>query len=192
VDGKAVNTPKSVYSIALAPNAGKTSLENTSDGAIHATLTTLSQAPAGQVVPARNAGIRLTVTWTDLNGNAFDPASVTQGTEFTATIQVTSENSLDDLTNLALTFPLPSGWEIYNQRLFSENVAAQNAFDYQDIRDDRSIWYFSLPMRTAKTFKLRLRAAYEGTYTLPSVTCEAMYDSSVAANTASDKTVVTR
>ena len=192
VDGKAVNTPKSVYSIALAPNAGKTALENTSDGAIHATLTTLSQAPAGQVVPARNAGIRLTVTWTDLNGNAFNPASVAQGTEFTATVQVTSENSLDDLTNLALTFPLPSGWEIYNQRLFSENVAAQNAFDYQDIRDDRSIWYFSLPMRTSKTFKLRLRAAYEGTYTLPSVTCEAMYDSAVAANTASGKTVVTR
>ena len=192
VDGKAVNTPKSVYSIAVAPEAGKTALENTSDGAIHATLTTLSQAPAGQVVPARNAGILLNVTWTDLNGNALNPASIPQGTEFTATIQVSTENSLDDLRNLALTFPLPSGWEIYNQRLFSENVAAQNAYDYQDIRDDRSIWYFSLPMRTSKTFKLRLRAAYEGTYTLPSVTCEAMYDSAVAANTASGKTVVTR
>ena len=39
---------------------------------------------------------------------------------------------------------------------------------------------------------LKLRAAYEGTYTLPAVTCSAMYDPHVAANTASGSAAVTR
>ncbi len=47
-------------------------------------------------------------------------------------------------------------------------------------------------MGTSKTFKQRLRAAYEGSFLLPPVTCEAMYDSRVAANTASGTAVVTR
>ena len=115
-----------------------------------------------------------------------------QGTEFTATIKVTSENSLQDLEHLALTFPIASGWEIYNDRLFAGQVAAQNAYDHQDIRDDACIWYFDLPLGTSKAFKLRLRAAYEGSFLLPPVTCEAMYNSLVAANTASGTAVVTR
>ena len=65
-------------------------------------------------------------------------------------------------------------------------------YDYQDIRDDRCDWFFDLPHGTAKTFQIRLRAAYEGSYVLPAVTCEAMYDPHVAANTASGKAEVVR
>ena len=43
-----------------------------------------------------------------------------------------------------------------------------------------------------KTFKLKLRAAYEGSYTLPAITCSAMYNPQVAANTESRTTSVTR
>ena len=192
VDGKEIRTPKSLYPVDIAPDGGRTKIVNTSDGAVHATLTTLSRTSAGQTVPARAAGIRLSVDWTDLSGKAVNPASLPQGTEFTATLTVTSGSSLDDIRDMALCLPLAAGWEIYNERLFSETVAAQNAYDYQDIRDDRCTWYFDLPMQTSKTFKLRLRAVYEGTFTLPPVTCEAMYDSTVAANTASGTAVVTR
>lgn len=192
IDGKAVNTPKSVWSADLDATGGKTSLTNTSDGVIHVSLVTTGRTPAGTPVPARHSGIRLEVTYTDMRGATVDPRSLQQGTEFTATVKVISENSLQDYTHLALTFPTASGWEIYNERLFATQIAAQNAFDHQDIRDDACIWYFDLPMGTSKTFKLRLRAAYEGSFLLPPVTCEAMYDSRVAANTASGTAVVTR
>jgi len=93
---------------------------------------------------------------------------------------------------VALSQVIPSGWEIINERLTGAVVASQNAFDYNDIRDDKSIWYFNLHRGTSKTFKLKLRAAYEGQYTLPSISCEAMYDSLISAATASGKAEVTK
>ena len=192
VNGKAVQTPKSVWSTDIDATAGQASLTNTSDGPVYVSLVTVGQVPAGTPVASRHSGLRLEVTYTDLRGAAVEPRSLQQGTEFTATIKVTSENSLQDLEHLALTFPIASGWEIYNDRLFAGQVAAQNAYDHQDIRDDACIWYFDLPLGTSKAFKLRLRAAYEGSFLLPPVTCEAMYNSLVAANTASGTAVVTR
>ena len=46
-------------------------------------------------------------------------------------------------------------------------------------------------MYKEKKFRIRLRAAYEGSFILPAVTCEAMYDPSVNASTASGKVSVT-
>ena len=64
--------------------------------------------------------------------------------------------------------------------------------DFRDIRDDRCDWFFDLPHGASRTFTLKLRAAYEGSYTLPAVTCSAMYNPQVAANTESRTTSVTR
>ena len=86
---------------------------------------------------------------------------------------------------------VPSGWEIRNERMTGA-VTGGSSYDYKDIRDDRNIWYFSLGQGKSKTFVTKLRAAYEGSFTLPSVKCEAMYDASVFAQTASGKAVVTK
>ena len=56
----------------------------------------------------------------------------------------------------------------------------------------RSQWIFSLGAAAEKTFSIKLRAAYEGSYVLPEVSCQAMYEPSVAANTASGTTQVVR
>ena len=75
-----------------------------------------------------------------------------------------------------------------NERLRSGADSA----DHLDIRDDRVNWFFDLPKGTKKTFTVKLRAAFEGSYILPSTTCEGMYDPAVAANTASAQTAVVR
>ena len=85
--------------------------------------------------------------------------------------------------NLALTAVFPSGWEILNDRIGEEEVASDDA-DYRDIRDDRVCTYFDLPAGKEKVFRTRLSAAYTGTFHHPSVTCEAMYDHEVRAETA--------
>jgi uncharacterized protein YfaS (alpha-2-macroglobulin family) len=53
---------------------------------------------------------------------------------------------------------------------------------YQDIRDDRVYSYFDLGAGAIKTFKVLLNASYNGTYYLPGVNCEAMYDNSVSCS----------
>ena len=78
-----------------------------------------------------------------------------------------------------------------NERL-QGGAAAEDGYDYKDIRDDRVNWYFALPAARSKTFRVQLRAAYEGSFVLPATVCDAMYDPSVSAATASGKAVVTR
>ena len=93
-------------------------------------------------------------------------------------------SGIRDYTHLALTEAVPSGWEIFNDRLLGsgDNVDVN---EYTDIRDDRIVWHFNLNKGTAKTFKVKMRAAYEGEFVLPAVKCEAMYDARISASTAS-------
>ena len=95
-----------------------------------------------------------------------------------------------DLRNLALSVPLPSGWEIVNERLTTG--AADEGYDHRDIRDDRVDFFFGLPAGRYRTFTVQLRAAYEGDFALPSVVCEAMYEPAVNAASASGRTRVER
>jgi uncharacterized protein YfaS (alpha-2-macroglobulin family) len=75
---------------------------------------------------------------------------------------------------VALKAIFPSGWEIHNERLFNTSNETEQ-FDYQDIRDDRVMTYFSLYRNRSKTITIRLNAAYRGTFYLPLVKGEEMY-----------------
>ena len=82
------------------------------------------------------------------------------------------------LNNLALTVIYPSGWEIHNERLFSTREEGVS-FNYQDIRDDRVMTYFSLGANNKLTYSVRLNAAYIGRFYLPSVQAQEMYRNDV-------------
>ena len=62
-------------------------------------------------------------------------------------------------------------WQQCRQRVYTPT--------YQDIRDDRVYTYFDLGPNQRKTFKVLLTASYAGSYYLPAVSCEAMYDRAV-------------
>ena len=186
VDGKNVTTAKSVY---VQPVSGQFEVTNTSDAQLYATLTTVSRAPAGTMVPAAANGLQISVSYQNTDGTALKVASIPQGTEFTAVVKVSNPTSRN-YTSLALSERIPSGWEILNDRMRGGAAGADDG--YRDIRDDRCNWFFDLPHGSSRTFTMKLRAAYEGTYTLPSITCSAMYDPHVAANTASGTASVTR
>jgi uncharacterized protein YfaS (alpha-2-macroglobulin family) len=83
---------------------------------------------------------------------------------------------------MALAQVFPSGWEINNLRLTDdEGTEKTDRGDYQDIRDDRVYTYFSLGAGRQRTFRVSLTASFSGTFYLPGVSCEAMYDHSVSA-----------
>ncbi len=69
-------------------------------------------------------------------------------------------------------------------RLDETALEGASRFKYQDIRDDRIYTYFDLEPGETKTFKVLLNASYLGTFYLPLIKVEAMYDVSINANTA--------
>ncbi|MCW0482641.1 alpha-2-macroglobulin family protein [Gaoshiqia sediminis] len=118
--------------------------------------------------------------YTDMQGQKIDPARLAQGTDFVAEISVQNPGQRGIYKEMALTTIFPSGWEIINARLNDvDSPLKSDAFDYQDIRDDRVLTYFSLNPHERKTFRILLNAAYEGKFYLPSVQCEAMYDNRI-------------
>ncbi len=139
-------------------------------------------------VPARgdeqeeSSNLGISVTYLDMNGRTIDPTRLEQGTEFMASVTVSNTGARGAYKNLALSQIFPSGWEINNLRL--DEATAHPGGDtptYQDIRDDRVYSFFDLGGGQRKTFRVLLTASYTGTYYLPAVSCEAMYDRSVYA-----------
>ena len=179
-----VKSTKSVCNVQLDTESGGVDIKNLSDGGIYATLATSTLPKSGERTEARSNGLSLDVNYISREGKVLNPAEIPQGTDFSVSITVGNTSGIKDYTHLALTEMVPSGWEISNDRMYGAPVQ-DVTYDYQDIRDDRVIWFFDLPRGTAKTFKVNIRASYEGEFNLPPVKCEAMYDSKVSANTAS-------
>ena len=137
--------------------------------------------PVGQE-QAEQRGLATAIVFKDRAGKVIDPSVLSQGTEFVA--EVTVKNTKGEyVENVALTQIIPSGWEIVNTRFTDFGSFAENNVDYTDIRDDRSNFYFGLKAHEAKSFRILLNASYPGSYYLPGVQSEAMYDNSFFART---------
>ena len=162
---------------------GQVEINNNGEGILFARLINHGIPLAGQEV-AQSNNIRMDVKYSLMDGSSIAPGLITQGTDFYAEVTVTNPGTRMDLEQLILSYIVPSGWEIRSSRLDEgEQALASSAYEYQDIRDDRIYTYFNLPRGTAKTFRLRFNAAYEGRFYMPGISCEAMYDNSVNART---------
>ncbi len=129
-----------------------------------------------------SSNLYLSIAYTDHDGRTVDPGSLVQGTEFLATVTVSNPGARGVYKNLALTQIFPSGWEVNNLRLTDDDSGMLgDTPSYQDIRDDRVYTYFDLSPGARKRFQVRLTASYAGTYYLPAVSCEAMYDRTIYA-----------
>ena len=89
---------------------------------------------------------------------------------------------------MALSFAVPSGWEIWNDRMLNSERQLANV----DIRDDRVSWYFSIESGKEKNFTVRLRASYLGDFILPPTVCEDMYNTECRALSAPIRTSVVK
>ncbi len=139
--------------------------------------------PAAGDEQSAEQGIALTVNYI-MDGITLDalPADVPQGKDIVARLTITNRTG-EPVQNIALTHMAASGFEINNSRL-AESGKGRNApagFDYQDIRDDRILSYFSLKAGESKRMEVRFNAAYPGRCYLPAIVSEAMYDASKQA-----------
>lgn len=186
-DVRTVEKAAASYSCALDSRSGKVQVRNLSDGPLYMNLSVRKAPEAGEAVRPSASGIRTDVSWTDPDGNPVTPESLVQGTDFIAAVTVSDISGTRDFPGLALTFPVPSGWEIAGR------ASQQDApYTYMDIRDDKVMIYFDLDKGSRKRFTVRLRAAYEGCFIMPAATCSMMYDPTVAASTGSGTAEVKR
>ena len=124
--------------------------------------------------------INMTVSYFDKNGNAVNPANLAVGTDLKVQMTVTNPSEYQ-VTELALSYYLPSGWELVNERVNGEMTGNEGA-KHIDLRDDRAYFYFDLMPRSKKTFTLKANATYEGNYMIPAVRCEDMYNNEIFYN----------
>ena len=198
----AVKSAKAVFEkeIATTPKSGTVSVKNQGKGALSVDLITRTQL-LNDTLPAISDNLRIDIRYANLNGTPLSVNDIIQGTDFMAITSISNISGTSDYTNLALTHIIPSGWEIYNERMVApetENVAADGSgqsvskYSYQDIRDDRVLTYFNLRRGETKVFTVRLQATYAGNFILPAVQCEAMYDVNVQARSKAGRTIVSR
>lgn len=161
---------------------GEAHVENQSQSTVYAHLTVRERVAAGESIAPAASGVKVSVGYQTLSGERLDVSSLKQGTEFRADITVADLTGTAASSSMALSFSAPSGWEIWNDRLFGGTGDSQ--CEYRDIRDDSVRWYFSLGAGEVKHFTVRLQAAYEGTFNLPEIICEDMYNPEYKANTA--------
>lgn len=168
--------------------AGKVHLSNNANASIYAYLTVRQRAGIDELVPATYKGVKVSVKWLTLDGYPIDVRNLKQGTEFRAVITVNELTGVTSSESMALTFTAPSGWEIWNDRLFGGGEECE----YRDIRDNEMRWYFTLRSGSSRQFSLRLQAAYEGTFHLPEILCEDMYNAEFKSNTSKGKVCVSQ
>jgi hypothetical protein len=179
IDGKKyeVNTDKKIYhsNVDLENKTIQVAVENTSGTSVFVNYAVTGKLPVGKELVVQSK-LNATTVYTDNSGKVLDISKLNQATEIIATTTITNATGLA-VTNLAFTRYIPSGWEIVNTRFTDyDQESKPTGIDYSDIKDDRVHYYFDLKARGSQTIKTVLNASYLGTYYLPGIQCEAMYD----------------
>lgn len=171
-----INSSKTLATRDLVINDGTNTIEliNNKSNTIYVRVLNKGILPVGkEKVEKRN--LTATVAYKTKNGKILNVAKLPQGTDFVA--EVTISNGTNEVVkDMALSNIFPSGWEIVNTRFTDFGSFSENKVDHTDIRDDRANFYFDLGKYETKTFRVLLNSSYLGSYYLPGVQCEAMYD----------------
>lgn len=129
-----------------------------------------------------DSGIVVRRSILDQRGRGVDLARVKQGDLLVVRIAV--KTSEDNVRNVAVVDMLPAGLEIENPRLATAariDWISEDAFapEYIDIRDDRLLLFASFGKAGMRYFYYSVRAVSCGTFTLPPIKAECMYQPQV-------------
>ncbi len=175
-----IRTDKTIWQLPLTiKNQQSTaSIENNGTGSLFARQ--INSSVSLDVVKEKiMSGLSMEIRYYNDQGKAINIHQLKQGTDVISEITVKNTGVTGTYQELALSYLVPSGFEIINERLTGNATLPQA--EYVDIRDDRFYVYFSLEQGQSKTFKFRSNAAFRGEYLLPAINCSAMYDNSIQA-----------
>jgi uncharacterized protein YfaS (alpha-2-macroglobulin family) len=136
-------------------------------------------------------GLEVSREYRDEKGNLINLGSISQGQLVVVTLHVKCSRQLDNLVVVDL---LPAGFELDNPRLssrgnlsFDPECNFQPAF--QDFRDDR-VLLFSRNVAGDQTFSYSVRAVTPGSFQVPGLEAEAMYDPEIYGRSNQAQTLI--
>ena len=163
--------------LSIKEGSNSFSFKNNQANVVYVRVLNSGKLPLGEEL-SEQRGLSVSVIYKDLKGNVIDISKLNQGQDFVAVVKVTNLKN-QDVNDVALKQIFTSGWEIVNTRFTDFGDTTVSQARYTDIRDDRVNFYFDLLKKgkyDTKTFTVMLNASYLGTYYLPGVQAEAMYD----------------
>ncbi len=188
INGKAetINSKSAIAQRELNVIDGENALTftNNKDNIVYVRVLNSGKLPLGQEL-AEQRGLSVSIQYKDLRGNTINVSELQQGQDFVATVKVSNLKN-EAVNDVALTQIFPSGWEIVNTRFTEFGNTTNSQARFTDIRDDRVNFYFDLQRKgrqSTKAFNVMLNASYLGTYYLPGVQAEAMYDNEYLVRT---------
>jgi uncharacterized protein YfaS (alpha-2-macroglobulin family) len=182
-DKKSHETSQPVYQQMLNPdqkNLNRIQMENSGETVIYPRIIMEGIPKVGSETAAEN-GMTLKVVYKTIEGAKINPDKFEQGSDYLVEIMVKNTGNQGRYDEIAISHLLPSGFEIQNTRMSEVDRTSNDAFDYQDIRDDRIYTYFDLDPGEAKRFQVAINASYQGKFYLPMISVEAMYDATINA-----------
>ncbi|HEY5951808.1 MAG TPA: hypothetical protein VIV40_40210, partial [Kofleriaceae bacterium] len=142
-------------------------------------------------------GLTVSRKYRDISGGEVDLAKGTIELGEVVYIEIEVANTTgEQIQNLALVDRLPAGFEVENPRLGRGFKADwiepddQWALDFLNMRDDHLEAFGSLKSGESKKIVYTVRAVTSGTYTVPPVDVEAMYDPTLWARAKGGKAVI--
>lgn len=183
--GKVVNVTEKGSAITIdlgrINNVNDLKVSNKGTGTLYFTLTH-SGKPSGVDRSVQASNMEMSVRYLDRNNRPIEMNKLAKGTEFVAEVHIKHKYPESDIVReVALNQIFPAGWEIINDR-FQSGISQQNNYiEYQDFRDDRVHSFFNLMINREVVVRVKLLAAYQGSFYLPPVTCAAMYNDQIKA-----------
>lgn len=189
-----ISSGKNIWSETLFESGGRNAnleVKNNGNSTLFVRIVTEGIPDQGEEEAYAN-GVSMSVNYLDSDGRTVNVNNLPQGTNFTAVVTVRNPSNYP-MKNLVITEVFPAGWEILNTRFLHEETqpATTDGISYQDIRDDRVYSYIDyLNSGKQVTIRINLTTVYAGSFYLPPVYCEAMYDNLIQANTEGRKVTV--
>ena len=141
-------------------------------------------------LPMGGEGLAVSRSWYTAAGKPLKAGSSLDLGDLVYIVLKLSNTSDKPLENLALVDRIPAGWEIENPRLGRgslpdwTNTESLWVPEYMDIRDDRFQVFGKLERRQSVRVVYAVRAVTAGTFHIPPVLGEAMYDGRIWARDA--------
>jgi uncharacterized protein YfaS (alpha-2-macroglobulin family) len=135
--------------------------------------------PTDSAFKPETAGLEIERAFLARDGKPLDLNSVQQGD--LVVIKTRVRSTAGAVENVVIVNLLPSGLEVENPRLQTTEqmpwiTDANLQTSYLDLRDDRILLFTDLPANTWQTFYTLVRAVAPGSFRLPPVQAEAMYN----------------
>ncbi len=173
-----VSTSLPSATLGMEPRSPSWKIKNTSGGKLYLQLhyTGKLRSEAAMERLAQGLSLKVNIQFHS-DGREVDLSKVKPGDELLVSVTVSNLNQENKTEQIALTLPVPNGYELRNDRLLGQS----QGLDHIDLRDQELRCYFNLSSGKSKTISQRITCTHQGKLYWPAIVAESMYSPGIIA-----------